>query len=874
MSKKLKSLTVNPCKMCMPMGAVHAFYGIARCMTLLHGSQGCSTYIRRHMATHYNEPVDIASSSMTEEGTVYGGEKNLIKGIHNLCRLYDPDVVGIATTCLSETIGEDIEGIIKKYHAQYPESRVRLIPVSSGGYMGTQFEGYFRTLRSILRHVDMKKEKHDRINIITGMLSPADVRTLKDILSLFPIAYILLPDASDNLDGGYEESYRRLPDNGTTLEEISLMAGSRLTIELSLFCPPEDSPGEYLKEAYGVPLVRLGPPVGLRDTDAFIKLLSEISGAPIPERLKGEQGRYLDAMIDSHKYNAEGRAVVFGDPDFVYSMVRLCCENGLLPVVSATGTSSPRLLELLHDEIGKIAPGLFDEEYAVLDKADFERIEELALEKKANLFIGSSDARRIEENHGIPLVRCAFPIHDRVGGQRISTLGYSGSLNLLDSLTNTLLKIKEGSYRKALFETYFKDSKVEAPQACGVSATDLHPCFSCTGAHRYARIHLPVAPDCNIQCKYCVRKFDCPNESRPGVTSQVLTPEEALQRFLDAKKRLSNLTVVGIAGPGDALADFDKTRETLRLIREHDPNVIFCISTNGLALPQYADELVALGVSHVTITINAVDVEIASQIYSHITMMGMRYSGMAGAAMLVSNQLLGLKLLASRGVTCKVNCVVLQGINDHHIETVVEKVKSLGAAITNIMQLIPVKGSAFEHLEMVSAKTINEIRKRCERILSQMYHCKQCRADAVGLLGEDQSLILYGKKEPVQEVPREKKGLRFAVATRSGILVDQHFGKVDEFLIYEYHDGRVAYIERRPIGQYCTGGMDACDSREDKMTRILKALHDCEGVIALRIGVAPQRRLEEKGIHTYTTYDGIHEAIAKIAREMTGEEAV
>lgn len=757
MHTKLKNLTVNPCKMCMPMGTVHAFYGISRCMTLLHGSQGCSTYIRRHMATHYNEPVDIASSALTEEGTVYGGEKNLIKGIHNLCRMYDPDVIGIATTCLSETIGEDIEGIIKKYCGQYPESRVKLIPVASGGYMGTQFEGYFRTLSSILQHVEMKKEKHDRINIITGMLSPSDVRTLKDILSLFPIEYILLPDASDNLDRGYEANYNRLAEKGTTLEQIALMAGSRSTIELSLFCPVEYSPGEYLKDIYGVPLIRLSPPVGLRDTDAFIRILSEISGVSVPERLSQERSRYLDAMIDSHKYNAEGRAVVFGEPDFVYSIARLCCENGLMPVVSATGTLSPRLKELLGEEVGKAAKSLYDKEYVLLDKADFELIEELALKAKANLLIGSSDARRIEEKHGIPLIRCAFPIHDRVGGQRISTLGYSGSLNMLDSLTNTLLKIKEGSYRKDLYRTYCKDIKSDAAarsdaDAKAVGASDTHPCFSCASAHRYARIHLPVAPECNIQCKYCVRKFDCPNESRPGVATQILTPEEALKRFLDAKKRLSDLTVVGIAGPGDALADFEKTRETLRLIRKHDPNITFCISTNGLTLPQYADELVSLGVSHVTITINAVDAEVASKIYSYITMMGMRYSGMAGAAMLVSNQLLGLKLLASRGVTIKVNCVVLQGINDHHIEAVVEKVKSLGANITNIMQMIPVKGSAFENLEMVSAETINEIRKRCGKILPQMYHCRQCRADAAGLLSEDQSLTFYGVKEPVQEV--------------------------------------------------------------------------------------------------------------------------
>ncbi len=867
MSAKLKNLTVNPCKMCMPMGAVHAFYGIARCMTLLHGSQGCSTYIRRHMATHYNEPVDIASSALTEEGTVYGGEKNLIKGIHNLSQMYAPDVIGIATTCLSETIGEDIGAIIKKYHTQYPESKVKLIPVASGGYMGSQFEGFYRTLYSLVQQVEMDREKHDGINIITGMISPSDVRTLKDILSLFPLEYILLPDASENLDGGYEADYRRLPENGTTLTQIARMGGSKLTLELTLFNEPSFSPGEYLKETYGVPLVRLSPPVGLRDTDAFINLLSEISGSPVPERLKSERSRYLDAMIDSHKYNAEGRAVIFGEPDFVYSMGRLCCENGLLPVISATGTSCARLKELLYDEISKVAKALLVEEFTLLDEADFELIEALALKLKANLLIGSSDGRRVEEKQGIPLVRCAFPIHDRVGGQRIATMGYSGSLRVLDAFTNTLLQIKEGSFRKVLYHTYHKDEKPTHPPP-----PDSHPCFSCTGAHKNARIHLPVAPHCNIQCKYCVRKFDCPNESRPGVTTEILSPQEAVQRFLEVKQKLGNLTVVGIAGPGDALADFEKTRETLRLIREKDPDITFCLSTNGLALPQYVEDLVTLGVTHVTITINAVDVEVASRIYSHIDLMGMRFSGMAAAAMLISNQLLGLKLLASRGVICKVNCVVLQGINDHHIEAVVEKVKSLGASITNIMQMIPVKGSAFEHLDMLSAKAINEIRKRCERILPQMYHCKQCRADAIGLLGEDRSLEFYGAKQG-DKAPKQKRGMRFAIASKSGLLVDQHFGKVDDFLIYEYYEGRVSYIERRDITRYCMGA-EACDSQEEKMTRMISALEDCEGVIALRIGVSPQKKLEEKGIHTYTTYDRIEEAIKKIARELAGEEAV
>ena len=153
------NLTVNPCKMCMPMGAVTALYGIKGCMTILHGSQGCSTYIRRHMATHYNEPIDIASSSLTEEGTVYGGEKNLIKGLENLIKLYNPEVIGIATTCLAETIGEDIKGICKTFYETHPNSNVKLIPVPSPGYGGTQYGGYFKALISIVESVEMNNKK-------------------------------------------------------------------------------------------------------------------------------------------------------------------------------------------------------------------------------------------------------------------------------------------------------------------------------------------------------------------------------------------------------------------------------------------------------------------------------------------------------------------------------------------------------------------------------------------------------------------------------------------------------------------------------------------------------------------------------------------
>ncbi|MFA9377677.1 MAG: radical SAM protein [Lachnotalea sp.] len=269
-----------------------------------------------------------------------------------------------------------------------------------------------------------------------------------------------------------------------------------------------------------------------------------------------------------------------------------------------------------------------------------------------------------------------------------------------------------------------------------------HPCFNC-GASSNARIHLPIAPKCNIQCNYCVRKFDCINESRPGVASKILLPKEAVARFIEVKNKLPNLTVVGIAGPGDALANFDEVEETLSQIRELDPDITFCLSTNGLMLPFYANHLIELGVSHVTVTLNTVNVETGAKIYDHVTYLGKTYTGVEGATILLQNQLTGIRYLSSMGIVVKVNIVLLKGINENEVENVSKMVKECGCKITNIMHHIPVQGSVFETIATISKVEHNRIRKECESILPQMYHCKQCRADAVGMLNHDVSLEMF-----------------------------------------------------------------------------------------------------------------------------------
>ena len=392
-----------------------------------------------------------------------------------------------------------------------------------------------------------------------------------------------------------------------------------------------------------------------------------------------------------------------------------------------------------------------------------------------------------------------------------------------------------------------------------------HPCYS-SGAHEFARMHIPVAPRCNISCNYCNRKFDCVNESRPGVTSEILTPEEAFDKFLDVKSKMPNLRVVGIAGPGDALANIDNTRKAIKLIQSTDDKTIICLSTNGLMVPEYFNRIMKLGVRHITITINTIRPEIGAKIYRYVFFNGKRYYGEEGASILIKNQLDGLKMLADAGVLCKVNIVMIKGINDEYIEETVKHVKELGAAMTNIMPLIPAEGSKFEHMTQVSKVELNAMRLKCGQHLKQMYHCQQCRADAIGKLSEDRSIEFRKEVSPAKEEEKvEEKKVRLAVSSTNGNIIDQHFGHSKEFYIYEYENQSVRFIESREVDKYCNG--PECDG-EDKIEKIIKTLSDCQMVLSLRIGYEPKKKLLLKNIIPIETYDvvtnGILEAVKTV----------
>ena len=404
--------------------------------------------------------------------------------------------------------------------------------------------------------------------------------------------------------------------------------------------------------------------------------------------------------------------------------------------------------------------------------------------------------------------------------------------------------------------------------------TNRHPCYSFGAHHQFARMHLPVAPKCNISCNYCNRKFDCVNESRPGVTSEVLTAEAALNKFNVVREKIENLSVVGIAGPGDALANWENTKKTIELIKAAAADTVFCLSTNGLMLPDYAAEIVSLGIHHVTVTMNCLDPEIGAKIYKFVNYKGQRYEGVAGAQILLEKQMAGIRYLTEHGVLVKINIVMIKDINDRHIPEVVKKVKELGVFITNIMPLIPAPGSVFENYPQTSTKELNQMRDICELDLQQMRHCKQCRADAIGLLGEDRSREFSpaAQKKPalVTTAPENNKIYKIAVATRHGKLVDQHFGYASGFLIFEGDGQTFTLAENRRVEKYCTGA-EECDTEENRRDSIVDALRDCDAVLTMRIGYHAKEKLTKKGIMSVETCDtvenGLIYAVAQINKE-------
>ncbi len=427
-----------------------------------------------------------------------------------------------------------------------------------------------------------------------------------------------------------------------------------------------------------------------------------------------------------------------------------------------------------------------------------------------------------------------------------------------------------------------------------------HPCYSEEAHHHYARMHVAVAPACNIQCNYCNRKYDCSNESRPGVVSQKLTPEQAVKKVLAVASEIPQMTVLGIAGPGDALANPKKTFDTFRMLAEQAPDIKLCLSTNGLALPEMVDEICKYNIDHVTITINMVDPAVGEKIYPWIFWNHKRVTGFEAARILHEQQMKGLEMLTARGVLTKINSVLIPGINDEHLLEVNREVKKRGAFLHNIMPLIsePEHGTWFglNGQRGPSAQELKAVQDACMGGANLMRHCRQCRADAVGLLGEDRSdeftldkieqmEIVYDldkRRAYQQSVEAERQAqheakeaalaasaqddgvdadmqVLIAVATEGHGKVNQHFGHATEFQIYEVSRAQATFVGHRRVDLYCQGGF----GEDEQLSSIVSAINDCHAVLVSKIGACPRDELTAAGIEPVDQY--AHEFIERAA---------
>jgi nitrogen fixation protein NifB len=391
-----------------------------------------------------------------------------------------------------------------------------------------------------------------------------------------------------------------------------------------------------------------------------------------------------------------------------------------------------------------------------------------------------------------------------------------------------------------------------------------HPCFNKDSHHTHGRIHLPVAPRCNVQCNFCNRKFDCMNESRPGVTSAVLTPGQAAD-YLDVMlQKVPNLAVMGIAGPGDPFANSVETMATLKLVRERHKDMILCLATNGLGIGPHIENLAALEVSHVTLTVNAVDPLIGAKIYAWVRDGRRPLRGIDGAQLLLDRQMDAIVRLKAAGIVVKINSIIIPGINDRHIEDIAVQMGALGVDIMNCMAFLPVQGAEFENLPPPDPAFVAGTRMKTGRHLPQMTHCARCRADAVGLIDQPntpeqmETLAAFARPSAASIATRPY----IAVASEEGMLVNQHLGEATRLLIFKQDlesPAGVKFVEMRQTPEAGSG--------LNRWNELADMLNDCRALLVSAAGPQPRRAIEERGIRIVEMEGMIEEGLLAIFKD-------
>jgi nitrogenase molybdenum-iron protein NifN len=438
--------TRNPCKLCSPLGASLVMRGIEGAVPFLHGSQGCATYMRRYIISHFREPMDIAASGFSEASTIFGGGPNLRQGLTNVAAQYKPALIGIATTCLTETIGEDLGLMLHEYrNSEEGREAPELVHVSTPSYSGTHMEGFHAAVRAVVEQLaepgaEATAYARGFVNLFPGMVSASDLRHLKEIMRDFELPVTLFPDYSETLDAPVLDRYMKLPAGGTPIPSLRATATAVGSVEFGRTLRGKKTAASHLESSFGVPAHRIGMPVGARESDAFFRALEEISGRPTPAIYAAERGRLMDAYVDGHKYVFGKRAIVFGDEDLVVGLAAFLAEIGISPVLCASGGTSGAFVQAIEEVTADCPVPV-----VARDNMDFMSMGEIARDLAPDFMIGSSKGARLARELGVPLIRAGFPVHDRFGGQRILHIGYRGAQQMFDLVVNTLLERKQNS---------------------------------------------------------------------------------------------------------------------------------------------------------------------------------------------------------------------------------------------------------------------------------------------------------------------------------------------------------------------------------------------------------------------------------------------
>lgn len=431
--------TENACHLCTPLGAALVFKGVEGMIPLIHGSQGCATYMRRYTISHFREPIDIASSNFSEASTIFGGGENLKQALKNVMLQYNPKAIGVATSCLSETIGDNAAAIIKSFVKENEGNDIpKIVSVSSPSYQGDHILGFFKAVHSITDQLAVKSGKAKKqVNVFPSFISPEDIRYLKRVFKDFELDMVLLPDYSETLDGGSWSDYERIPKGGTTLTDIESMGDSFASIDLN-YGSGKHSAAKLLKEKFEIPAHSVGFPLGIRQCDKFFQTLEELTGRQTPIEYEKTRGRLVDAYVDGHKTVFGKKVVIYGDEDLASAMTSFATEIGMKVVLVASASESGKFKEQLKE----LAPNL-SEDVIVKEGVDFVEIGEEVKNLKPDLVIGNSKGYSFCKTDQIPLLRVGFPIHDRFGAQRILHIGYQGTQALYDQIVNLFLKEKQ-----------------------------------------------------------------------------------------------------------------------------------------------------------------------------------------------------------------------------------------------------------------------------------------------------------------------------------------------------------------------------------------------------------------------------------------------